>query len=313
MSQPGVSPDADRTRLAVALGLIVAFMAAEVVAGLVARSLALISDAGHMLTDAGAIAFSLVAMRLAARPPGATYTFGLKRAEIFSALINGVTLLAVAAVVVFEAIRRLLAPPEVRGALMLTVALAGVVVNLAATWQLSRAERRSLNVEGSLRHIVTDLFAFIGTAVAAAVILATGFDRADPVASLLVAGLMAKAGIDLVRGAGRVLMEATPQGMDAAEIAAALRRHPCVVDVHDFHLWEVTSGFPALAAHVLVGPEDDCHAVRMELEDLLEQRFGIEHTTLQVDHSHEGRPLRIGFAGRHRGSAGSRGRTRQRR
>jgi cobalt-zinc-cadmium efflux system protein len=289
----GVSPEADRFRLAIALSLIVAFMAAEVVVGLIAHSLALLSDAGHMLTDAGAIAFSLVAMRLAARPPKGGFTYGLKRLEIFSALTNGGTLLVVAVIVSIEAIRRLLHPPGVHGSLVLYVALAGIAVNLAATWQLARSERKSLNVEGSLKHIVTDLFAFVGTAVAAAVIITTGIDRADALASLLVAGLMIKAGYDLVRSAVRILMEAAPKGMDVAAIGRALSEHPRVTDVHDFHLWEVTSGFPALSAHVLVGPADDCHAVRVDLERMLHDRFGIDHTTLQVDHHHEGQPLEI--------------------
>src|SRR5213082_339075 len=153
-------------------------------------AMALVPDAGHMLTDAGAIGLSLVAIRLAARPAKGAMTFGLRRVEILSAQANGVTLLVLAGFIVYEAIHRLVSPPEVRAGLILAVALAGVAVNLAATWTLASANRRSLNIEGSFQHIVTDLYAFAGTAIAAVVILATGFDRADPIASLFVAALM---------------------------------------------------------------------------------------------------------------------------
>lgn len=288
-----VSPDADRTRLAIGLALLVAFMAAEVVAGIVGRSLALLSDAGHMLTDAGALALSLVVIGLAARPPRGGLTYGLKRTEILSGLVNGVTLLVIAALIVYEAIRRLVSPPDVDAGLMLAVALAGVAVNLAITWLLAKAERRSLNVRGSYQHILTDLYAFAGTAVAAVVILLTGFDRADPIASILVAGLMLRAAYALLREAVRVLLEAAPAGLRPQEVAGAMAEHPSVENVHDLHVWEITSGFPALSAHVLVRPGDDCHAVRRDLELLLDQRFGIEHTTLQVDHVNRQGPITI--------------------
>lgn len=177
---------------------------------------------------------------------------------------------------------------------MLAVAVVGIAVNMLATSQLARAQRKSLNVEGSYQHVLTDLYAFIGTAIAAAVILATGFLRADAIASLFVAALMLRAAYGLVRDAGRVLLEAAPQGMSPSEIGAALAAHPKVVDVHDLHVWEITSGFPALSAHVLVHPGDDCHAVRRELEQLLDERFGIDHTTLQVDHRNERGLLSVG-------------------
>ena len=277
-------PDADRRRLGAALALIVGFMAVEVVVGIVASSLALLADAAHMLTDAGAIAFALVAMRLAARPASGGYTFGLKRTEILSAQVNGATLLVLAAFVVFEGVQRLVAPPEVRGLAMLVVALLGVGVNLAATWLLARAERRSLNVEGAFRHILTDLLAFVGTAVAGLVVLLTGFSRADGIAALAVAAIMLWAAIGLLRESGRVLLEAAPKGIDPDRVGRAMAAMPAVAEVHDLHVWEVTSGFPALSAHVLVARDDDCHARRRELEDMLRREFGIDHTTLQVDH-----------------------------
>jgi cobalt-zinc-cadmium efflux system protein len=278
------SAAADVGRLAVALALILGFMVVEVVAGIVAGSLALLSDAAHMLTDAAAIGLSLVAAKLAARPAKGAMTYGLGRAEILSAQANGVTLLVLAAFVAYEGVRRLVSPHEVEGWLVLAVALAGIAVNLAAAWVLARAERRSLNVEGSFQHVVTDLYAFIGTAVAAGVILLTGFDRADPIVSLLIAALMVRSGYRLVRASARVFLEAAPEGVDPDAIGNALARQAGVVEVHDLHVWEVTSGFPALSAHVVVGRETDCHATRESLQRLLHDDFAINHTTLQVEH-----------------------------
>jgi cobalt-zinc-cadmium efflux system protein len=279
-----VSSDADARRLTLALGLIVGLMCVEVITGILAHSLALLSDAAHMLTDAAAIGLSLVAVALARRPAKGAMTYGLGRVEVLAAQANGVTLLVLAAFVVYEAVRRLVAPPHVRAGLILAIALAGVAVNLAATWTLAGANRRSINVEGSFQHILTDLYAFIGTAIAAAVILATGFQRADPLASLFVAGLMLRSAYGLLKASARVFLEAAPQGLDVEAIGNALVSQPGVVEVHDLHVWEVTSGFPALSAHVLVRPDADCHAARLRLGTLLKERFKIEHTTLQVDH-----------------------------
>jgi cobalt-zinc-cadmium efflux system protein len=284
---------ADRRRLALALALIVGFMGVEVVVGIAASSLALLADAAHMLTDAGAIAFALVAMRLAARPPAGGYTFGLKRAEILSAQLNGATLLALSVFIVYEGVRRLLEPPEVEGAPVLIVAVVGIAVNLAATWTLARANRQSLNIEGAFQHILTDLLAFVGTAVAGAVVLLTGFAQADGIAALLVAAIMVRAAYGLLRDSGRVLLEAAPKGLEPERIGRAMASARGVLEVHDLHVWEVTSGFPALSAHVLVAPGDDCHARRHELERLLRDEFEIDHTTLQVDHEHEPHLLEI--------------------
>ena len=280
----GVSADADRGRLAVALALIVGLMVVEVVVGALAHSLALLSDAAHMLTDAAAIALSLVAIRLAARPARGAMTYGLKRAEILSAQFNGATLLVLALLIVYEGVRRLVAPPDVAGTAVLVVALLGVAVNLAATWTLSKANRASMNVEGAFQHIVTDLAAFVATAVAGAVILLTGFHRADGIASLFVAAIMLRAAYGLLRDSGRVFLEAAPKGLDPDAVGRALVEAPGVHEVHDLHVWEVTSGFPALSAHILVGTENNCHDVRRALERMLHDRFAIGHTTLQVDH-----------------------------
>ena len=259
-------------------------MLVEVVAGVVTSSLALLSDAAHMLADAMAIGLALFAARLARRPAAGQMTYGLKRAEILSAQFNGATLGVVALLIVYEGVRRLFDPPDVPGAPLVIVALVGVVVNLAATSVLARADRRSLNVEGAFQHVLTDLAAFALTAVAGVVILVTGFDRADGIAALLVAAIMLRAAYGLLRASGRVFLEAAPEGTDVTAIGRAMACHPGVHEVHDLHVWEVTSGFPALSAHVLVGRDDDCHAVRRGLERILHADFGLEHTTLQVDH-----------------------------
>jgi cobalt-zinc-cadmium efflux system protein len=288
----GISPEADRGRLIIALALILGLMAAEVAAGIVADSLALLSDAGHMLTDAAALSLSLVAIRLAKRPAEGSWTFGLRRAEILSAQANGITLLVLAALILLEAVRRLFSPPEVEAGLVLIVSLAGIAVNLLATLTLAGANRRSLNIEGSFQHILTDLYAFAGTAIAAAVILLTDFQRADPIASLFVAALMLRSAFGLLRDSGRVFLEASPKGLDPEAIGRKMAGHAGVLEVHDLHLWEVTSGFPSLSAHVTVEDGADSDRVRLELADLLERTYGIDHSTLQVEQRQE-RLLRI--------------------
>jgi cobalt-zinc-cadmium efflux system protein len=274
----------DRRALAVALGLIAGFMAVEVAAGIVAGSLALLADAGHMLTDALALAGALVASRLATRRPGGPWTFGLARAEILAAQANGITLLVVGIWVVYGAIRRLVAPPDVHGGIVLVVALVGIAVNLAATLVLARADRTSLNVRGAFLHVATDLVAFVGTAIAGALVLTTGWNRFDPIAGVLVAALMLRSSWSLLRESGRIFLEASPAGIDPPAVAQALAADAEVVEVHDLHVWTVTSGFPALAAHVLVSPDSDCHETRRRLQHLLEDRFHVHHVTLQVDH-----------------------------
>jgi len=279
-----VGADTNSKRLAAALALIVGFMAVEVVAGILVHSLALLSDAAHMLTDAGALALSLVVIRLMRRPAAGNLTFGLKRTEVLSAQANGATLLVLAGLIVYEGVHRLIAPPKPGGLAILIVALAGIGVNLLATWQLAQANRESMNIEGSFQHILTDLFAFIATAIAGAIILATGFERADGIASLLIAAIMLKAAYGLLKDSGRVLLEIAPEGVSVERVGKAIVANRGVVQVHDLHVWTVGSDFPSLSAHVLVRPGDDCHAIRRELEQMLDRDFKIQHTTLQVDH-----------------------------
>jgi cobalt-zinc-cadmium efflux system protein len=290
----GPASGADARWLSGALALILAFMAGEVIAGVAAHSLALISDAAHMLTDAASIGLVLVTARLAARPPAGGYTYGLKRTEIMSAQANGITLVLLAAWLGYTAIRHLVTPPAVTGGTVLGVALAGVAVNVGATVLIARAARgghgqppgaRSLNLAGAFKHILTDLYAFAATAVAGAVILATGFARADAIATLVVVVLMVQAGARLIRDSGRIFLEAAPAGLDPAAVGAAMAVRPHVTEVHDLHIWEITSGLPAASAHVLVAPGEDCHAVRADLEAFLSREYGITHATLQVDHA----------------------------
>ncbi|MCM6778934.1 cation diffusion facilitator family transporter [Nocardia sp. CDC159] len=290
--------DSDRRWLAAALAVILVFMIGEVTVGILAGSLALLSDAAHMLTDAASIALALWAIRLAARPAAGRMTYGWKRVEILSAQANGLTLLLLAVWLGYEAIRRLIDPPAVTGGLVLITALVGIVVNLLATWMISRANRTSLNVEGAYQHILNDLFAFIATAVAGVIILLTGFARADALATLVVVVLMIKAGVELVRSASRIFLEAAPADLDPDEIGRAMAARDGVVEVHDLHIWEITSGSPALSAHVLVDPGRDCHAVREDLARWLHDEHHIEHATLQVDHAVP-RLLDIGHADDH--------------
>lgn len=277
----------DKRYLAGALGLIVAFMVVEVVVAAISGSLALLADAGHMLTDAGSIAASLWAIHLAAKPASGVWTYGFKRAEVLSAAVNGITLLVVAALIAFEAIRRLVSPPHVPGLPLLVVALIGVAVNIAATWIMAKANRSSLNVEGAFQHILTDLYAFIGTVIAGAIILATGFNRADPIASLVVAVLMLHASWELLRESGRVLLEAAPESVDLPLIRKHLLELPEVSEIHDLHVWTVTSDLPALSAHIVVS--DNCftagHAPRVldRLQECLGGHFDVEHSTFQLE------------------------------
>ncbi len=284
----------DARFLGAALALILAFMAVEVVVGVVSGSLALISDAAHMLTDAAAIALSLVAARLAARPAKGNLTYGWRRVEILSAQANGLTLWLLAAWFTYEAVTRFVDPPQVDGGFVLVTALVGIVVNLGATWLISRADRSSLNVEGAFQHILNDLLAFVATAAAGLVIVLSGWARADAVAAVVVAVLMVKGGWGLLRDSWRIFLEAAPADLDVAQIDAELHAVDGVVEVHDLHVWEVTTGFPALSAHVLVGDGWDCHERRDRIAALVRERHGIEHSTLQLDHPAHDAPIEPG-------------------
>ena len=282
--------DAGRRALTIAFALILGLLAGEVVFGFIAGSLALLADAGHMLTDAAALGLALGAVSVAHRPARGRWTFGFRRLEILAAHINGITLLVVGVVIVYTAVFRLIDPPDVRGGIVLVVALVGIVVNLAAAAVLHGPSHSSLNIRGAFLHVATDLAAFMGTALAGALILITGWDRFDPIASLVVAGLIFWSSFVLLRESTRILLDVAPR--EPREIAEAMLSVPHVSDVHDLHVWTVGSGFTSLSAHVLVEPGADCHAIRLELAQLLTERFGLSHSTLQVEHA--GAPARQG-------------------
>jgi cobalt-zinc-cadmium efflux system protein len=260
-------------------------MAAEIVAGIVAHSLALLADAGHLFTDAAALAFALFAAAMAARPAAGRWTYGYSRLEILAAQANGITLGLLALWVVWSAIHRLIDPQDVRGGLVLAVALAGVAVSVAASLVLARSSRESLNVRGAFLHVLTDVAAFGAAALAGALILVTGWDRFDPLASLAVAALMLWSSVQLLRESTLIFLERAPGDADPETIGRELVADGDVVEVHDLHVWTVTSGFPSFSAHVLVKPDADCHAARRRLELILSERFGLTHTTLQVEHA----------------------------
>jgi cobalt-zinc-cadmium efflux system protein len=264
-------------------------MLAEVAVAALSGSLALLADAGHMLVDAGAIGASVWATHLAERPASHRWTYGLKRAEIIAAAVNGVTLLVAAALILVEGVRRLVRPSAVDGAALVVVATVGIAVNLAATLVLGHADRDSLNIEGAFQHMVTDLFAFVGTAVAGIVILATGYDRADAIASIVIVALMLRAAWRLLGASGHVLLEGTPHAVDLDEVRRHLLELPEVLSVHDLHAWTVTSSLPILSAHVVI--DDRCIAegaaaqVLDHLQECLAGHFDVEHSTLQLEPS----------------------------
>lgn len=259
-------------------------MIVEAVGGILTGSLALLADAGHMLSDSFGLFLALGAVWLAARPPTARRTFGFKRAEILAALVNGVTLVLIAVWIVIEAVGRLGDPPEIESGGMLIVALAGLAVNLTAAFILGRALGDSLNVSAAFRHVIADLLGSIGVIAAALIILFTGWELADPVISLAIALLIVGSAWSILRDSTEILLEAAPRDLDTEEIGRAMAEMPDVVEVHDLHVWTITSGFPALSAHVVVTAEADCHARRWDIERMLHDRFDLEHTTLQVDH-----------------------------
>jgi cobalt-zinc-cadmium efflux system protein len=290
---PSAYRGADRRALLIAAILTGGFMVAEAVGGVVTGSLALIADAGHMLSDSFSLFLALAAVTIAARPATAKRTYGYNRAEILAALVNGLLLILVSLWVVYEAIRRLDEPVEVLGGGMLIIAVIGLLVNVAAFWVLYKGGGESLNVKAALRHVLADLAGSVGVIIAAIVILITGWEPVDALVSILISVLIAASAWSILRESVDVLLEAAPSDIDTEEVGYAMAATPGVEQVHDLHIWQITSGFPTLSAHVLVGPDSDCHAIRRALEGLLDERFKIEHTTLQVDHLPADEPLII--------------------
>jgi cobalt-zinc-cadmium efflux system protein len=276
--------DGESRALAAALALVVGFAGVEVAVGLVSGSLALLADAAHMLSDGLALGLALSAAWLARRPATPERSFGWHRAEVLAALVNALVLVGLGGWIVWEALGRLSDPPELTGGWVLAAGAAGLVVNLAAV-RLLHGAGTGLNVRAAMLHVVADLASSAGVVVAGVIVLATGWSYADPLAGLLIGVLVVASTARVLRETVGVLLEGAPAGMDAREVAASIGSAPGVVGVHDLHLWTITSGFPALSAHVLVAPSADCHAIRRDLESMLRERFELTHTTLQVEHA----------------------------
>lgn len=272
-----------RRRMWIALAINLALVATGIAGGILTGSLALLADAGHLLSDVGAIAIGLFAVAFAARPAGSRRTFGNQRVEVMAALLNGLTLVAVAVLVVVAALDRLADPPEVEGAGVLALGLVGLAGNAAATWVLVRGERRDINLEAVMRHNFADALGSLGVVAAGAVVLVSGWREADPLAGLAIAALILASSIRVIREPIDILMEAAPAGIDPDALAREICGIEGVLSVHELHVWTVTSGFDALAAHVVVAPNVERDELRRRLEAMLGERHGIEHTTLQME------------------------------
>jgi cobalt-zinc-cadmium efflux system protein len=272
--------DSRRMRLVLLINL--GMLVAGVVGGIVFDSLALLADAGHVLADVGAIGLALFAAWMASRPASAQRTFGFRRTEIFAALANGVTLVAVSVFVFIEAIARMSDPPDVQGGGVLALGAFALAGNAIATWLLMRGDRSNLNLEGVLRHSAADALGSLGVIVAGLLVVTTGWDQADSVVSIAIGVLILLSSWRLLREPFNVLMESAPEGIDVREVGNAMCSVPGVREVHDLHVWTVTSGFPALAAHIRSDPSESADEVRERVEAVLHERFGLEHTTLQV-------------------------------
>jgi cobalt-zinc-cadmium efflux system protein len=277
--------DGNRRALALVLALTASFTVVEIIGGLLTGSLALLADAGHMLSDNLSLGVALFAAWLAGRPATPEKSFGYRRAEILAALANGVTLVAISIWVFVEAYERFLEPADVLGTPMLAVAALGLLVNVVGATILYRSGGESLNVQGAMRHVFADALGSVGAMIAAAIIILTGWRYADPLISVAIGLLILGSSWTLLRDSTNILLEATPRGLNSEEVGRKMAAADGIIEVHDLHIWTITSGFPALSAHVLVGEQEDCHARRRELEEILTREYGISHTTLQVDHA----------------------------
>ena len=286
------SAAAQRGRLVAVFAITLAVLVVELVGAALSGSLALLADAGHVLTDAAGIGLALLAIRFAARPATPQRTFGYYRLEILAAVVNAVLLFGVAGFVLVEAWRRLAEPPEVASGLMLAVAAVGLVANAVSLWLLRDGQQRSLNLRGAYLEVWGDLLGSVAVLAAAAVIAVTGFQAADPIASALIAVLILPRTWRLLREAVDVLLEAAPKGVDLAEVRRHLLETPGVTDVHDLHAWTITSGLPVLSVHVVLERDADAGRVLDGLGACLAGHFDIEHSTFQLEHpehrGHEG-------------------------
>ena len=276
----------NQRRLAITLGLVVIYMVAEVVGGLLTNSLALLADAGHMLSDAGSLALALFALWIAQKPRSPERTFGYHRTEILAALANGITLVAISIYIVLEAWQRFRSPEEVDGQTMMWVAVGGLAINLVGMWILHAGRDESLNVKGAWLHVMADTLGSVQAIVAGALIWAFGWNLADPVASVLIALLVTWSSWTLLRESVNVLMEATPGHIDAEEVEEALTAVDGVTEVHDLHVWTITSGFESLSVHARIEGRDRVEILR-KMRRVIRERFEIEHSTVQLEEDDE--------------------------
>jgi cobalt-zinc-cadmium efflux system protein len=286
----GSGPDAldarragNRRRMAVALAINLALLGAEVVGGIITGSLALLADAGHVISDVGAIGLALLAARIASMPGSERRTFGYQRSEVLAALANGLVLVAIAMLIVVAAIGRIGDPPGIEGGGVIALGAVGLLGNLWASWVLARGERADINLEGVLRHSVADALGSIGVLISGTVIVAGGSSVVDPIVSIAIAVLILASSWRLIKEPFNVLMESAPSDLDMEQLSRAFSEVPDVREVHDLHVWTLTAGFGALAAHVVFAEGADRDLVRRRLEVLLHERFGIDHTTLQME------------------------------
>ena len=273
-----------RRRLAITLGLVSIYMVAEVVGGLLTNSLALLADAGHMLSDAAALALSLFAIWIAQKPPTSRRTYGYYRTEILAALVNGATLVAISLYIFLEAYRRIGEAPEVQGALMMSIALGGLGINVIGLWILNAGRGESLNVRGAWLHVLTDALGSIGAIVAGGLIWAFGWNLADPVASIVIGVLVVYSSWSLLKETVAVLMEGAPGNIDVDAVRDAVVSVPGVEAVHDLHVWTITSGMVALSAHVVVRETPFNPDILPQIQEELRARFEIDHATIQMEH-----------------------------
>jgi cobalt-zinc-cadmium efflux system protein len=282
-----------RRRMWIALAINGGMVGIEVVGGILTGSLAVLADAGHLLSDAGSIGLALFAATLASRPGGARRTFGYQRSEVLAALVNGLLLVAVAIAVAIAALGRLGDPPGIDGAGVLGLGIVGLAGNVAATVVLAGGRREDLNLEGALRHSFADALGSLGVLLAGAVVLAGGSPIVDPIVGLAIAALVLASSWRLIKEPVEVLMETAPEGLDVDAVGEAICTEEGVRSVHDLHVWTVTPGFGALAAHVVVAAGSDRDLSRRRLEVLLHERFDIDHTTLQMEEEAAGGLLEV--------------------
>lgn len=275
--------DHDRRQLALALGLTGSYCVVEFVGGWFTNSLALLSDAGHMLSDVTAMGLSLFAAYISTLPVTSQKTFGYYRAEILAAFLNGLALWLVAGIIFREAYHRFFSPPEVHGQGMILIAGVGLLVNLLTAWMLHGAHEANINLRGVFLHVLSDALGSVGALVAGALILWTNWQWADPVTSVIIGFLILLSSFSLVRESVDILMQATPRHLDLAEVQRTLAEVAGVARVHDLHVWTLTSGLFTLTAHVVVNGAHDHHALLNALEQVIQQRFGIDHTTIQLE------------------------------